>query len=225
MQFLLKYGDIESFLLPVTPAEFTIQAGQQNQSVQVLKLGELNLWGPEKLDGISVQSFFPVDKNAPYVQKKTSPDPWDCVALINRWRRSGKTIRIIITDARLKVNINMECLIESFEYGIKDGSGDVNYTMVLKQYKRVQIPKSDAPDAPVLTRSVPESKQSSSSGSKTPSGSTAKKTYTVKSGDKLWSIAKAQYGSGSLWQKLYEANKSTIKDPNVISPGLVITIP
>jgi hypothetical protein len=47
-------------------------------------------------------------------------------------------------------------------------------------------------------------------------------TYTVKSGDSLSTIA-AKYGTS--WQKLYEANKNIIKNPNLIYPGQVLTIP
>lgn len=51
-------------------------------------------------------------------------------------------------------------------------------------------------------------------------------TYTVKKGDCLWSIAIKSYGSGASWQKIYNANKSVIgKNPNLIYPGQVLTIP
>ena len=51
-------------------------------------------------------------------------------------------------------------------------------------------------------------------------------TYTVKKGDSLWKIAASQLGSGSKWNKIYEANKSVIGgNPNKIYPGQVLTIP
>lgn len=50
-----------------------------------------------------------------------------------------------------------------------------------------------------------------------------KKTYTVVKGDNLTKIARKY---GTTWQKIYEANKSLIgKDPNLIYPGQVLTIP
>lgn len=51
-------------------------------------------------------------------------------------------------------------------------------------------------------------------------------TYTVKRGDNLWKIAKAYYGSGALWPKIYAANRAVIgSDPNLIYPGQVFVIP
>lgn len=52
------------------------------------------------------------------------------------------------------------------------------------------------------------------------------KTYKVVSGDYLYKIAKAQYGDGSKWRKIYDANRKLIGcDPNLILPGQVLTIP
>ncbi len=58
-----------------------------------------------------------------------------------------------------------------------------------------------------------------------PAPAPAAKTYTVKSGDWLSKIAKDAYGDPMLWTKIYDANKATIKNPNMIYPGQVIVIP
>lgn len=49
--------------------------------------------------------------------------------------------------------------------------------------------------------------------------------YTVKAGDTLGSIAQQELGSGARWNEIYEANKDTIKDPNLIYVGQKLTIP
>ena len=50
-------------------------------------------------------------------------------------------------------------------------------------------------------------------------------SYTVKSGDSLSKIAKQVYGDASAWKRIYEANRDTIKDPDMIHPGQKFTIP
>ncbi len=49
--------------------------------------------------------------------------------------------------------------------------------------------------------------------------------YVIKSGDSLSKIAKQFYGNAGEWKKIHEANKATIKDPNLIHPGQKIIIP
>ena len=51
------------------------------------------------------------------------------------------------------------------------------------------------------------------------------KTYTVQKGDTLWKIAKQFYGNGSQYSKIVSANSDKIKNPNLIYPGQVFSIP
>lgn len=49
--------------------------------------------------------------------------------------------------------------------------------------------------------------------------------YVVERGDTLQKISKKFYGGYSKWNKIYEANKDIIPNPNRIKPGLTIRIP
>ena len=51
----------------------------------------------------------------------------------------------------------------------------------------------------------------------------AEEEYEVKAGDNLSKIAKNY--PGLTWQKIYEANKDQIKNPDVIQPGQKLKIP
>jgi nucleoid-associated protein YgaU len=51
------------------------------------------------------------------------------------------------------------------------------------------------------------------------------KTYTVVSGDSLSKIAKQEYGDANKWQRIFEANRDKIKNPDLIHPGQVLEIP
>ena len=44
-------------------------------------------------------------------------------------------------------------------------------------------------------------------------------------GDTLWGIAKKFYGDGSQYTRIAAANSTTVKNPNLIYPGQVLTIP
>ncbi|WP_343079398.1 LysM peptidoglycan-binding domain-containing protein [Ostreiculturibacter nitratireducens] len=48
---------------------------------------------------------------------------------------------------------------------------------------------------------------------------------TVQPGFTLWGIATETYGSGFLYVRVYEANKDQIRDPDLIYPGQVFTVP
>ena len=56
-------------------------------------------------------------------------------------------------------------------------------------------------------------------------GSMQAQTYTVQKDDTLQKISKKIFGSYGKWYKLYEANKDKIKNPNILKPGTVLTIP
>lgn len=49
--------------------------------------------------------------------------------------------------------------------------------------------------------------------------------YTVTYGDTLLSIAQEFYGDASQWQRLFEANRYQINNPDIILPGQVLRVP
>jgi nucleoid-associated protein YgaU len=63
-----------------------------------------------------------------------------------------------------------------------------------------------------------------SSGSSS-TASTGETTYIVKSGDNLSKIAKQFYGDPAKWKKIHAANSDKIPNPDLIHPGLKLTIP
>jgi LysM repeat protein len=53
----------------------------------------------------------------------------------------------------------------------------------------------------------------------------AARRYTVQRGDTLSSIAQRFYGSTGDWNRLFAANRSVLRNPNMIFPGQVLAIP
>jgi nucleoid-associated protein YgaU len=48
---------------------------------------------------------------------------------------------------------------------------------------------------------------------------------TVQPGNTLWGIARESYGEGLLYVRVFEANRDRIRDPDLIYPGQVFTVP
>ncbi|HVU63226.1 MAG TPA: LysM peptidoglycan-binding domain-containing protein [Phycisphaerales bacterium] len=51
------------------------------------------------------------------------------------------------------------------------------------------------------------------------------RTYTLKSGDTLWDVARKFYGKGALWKLIANANTDTVPHPNRPPIGVTIRIP
>ena len=49
--------------------------------------------------------------------------------------------------------------------------------------------------------------------------------YIVQPGNSLWRISKRIFGEGVRYTIIYESNSDFIKDPDLIYPGQILTIP
>jgi nucleoid-associated protein YgaU len=58
-----------------------------------------------------------------------------------------------------------------------------------------------------------------------PEGWDATQWYEVQRGDSLWKIAKHFYGDGSLYTRIFEANRDVLVNPDLIQPGQKLRIP
>ncbi|MGX9353839.1 LysM peptidoglycan-binding domain-containing protein [Roseobacteraceae bacterium S113] len=51
------------------------------------------------------------------------------------------------------------------------------------------------------------------------------RVLTVQPGNTLWALARERYGEGTLYVRLFEANRDRIRDPDLIYPGQVFDLP
>lgn len=210
--YLIK--DRINFKLPVPPQEFVLQTGNLNQSVNIHSVGEINMPGKGRLATISWDSFFPSQAYS-FSRNKSITDPWKMVDIVNSLKESNEPFRLIVTDTK----INDLFLIDDFDYGMRDGTKDVYYTLILKQYKKLNYSNSSGGiDNPITTGNKPRTTKPAPKKDTT-------RTYKIKRGDTLWGIAKKYYGNGSKYKTIYNANKNIIKNPNKIQVGWVIKIP
>ena len=209
MEFWIQQDNSGKIQLPVKPSEFTVTVTHRNTVVNVIQLGDINLMGKTGLREITLASFFPA-KDYNFSNNSSRKEPLTYVEQLETWRKSGSPIRVIITGV-----LNMEATIESFSYGEQDATGDIYYTLYIKEYKKIKTKKATVTIATV---------KPSTRATKAPEASSGK-TYTVVRGDCLWNIAKRFYGNGAQYTKIYNANRDKIKNPNLIYPGQVLTIP
>lgn len=215
MQIWLKGGG-SRVRIPVLPSEYSVSSEQDNTSVTVCNLGEVTLRGKCKLQQVSFSSFFPMYYDSSYCDVR-SKKPIEMVKKIEKMKQAG-SVKLIITGV-----LSMKVTIESFEWGENDGTGDIAYTLTMKEYRTVSIPAS------TLVKESPSQPDQGSSDSGT-SGrdqpeTTSTQSYTVKTGDTLSGIARKLTGSTN-WRAIYEQNKGVIgSNPNMIKPGQVLTIP
>lgn len=214
MEFWLKKSNSDKFMLPVNPESFSFTEKHNNTSVNVNSIGEVNLIGKRGLKEGTISSFFP-NQNYNFGNNSGRKKPYTYVNTILKWKEAGKPIRLIVGG-----NINVQVTIESFKYGEQDGTGDVYYLLGLKEYRAVKVVKRPKPKPTKPSKPAKPSKPQ-----RTTENKPKKKTYTVKKGDCLWNIAKKFYGNGAQYTKIYNANKSKIKNPNLIYPGQVLVIP
>ncbi len=57
------------------------------------------------------------------------------------------------------------------------------------------------------------------------SAAPAGRTYVVVPGDSLSKIAKREYGDAAAWTRIFEANRDTITNPDLIHPGQTLRLP
>ncbi|MDE7244012.1 MAG: LysM peptidoglycan-binding domain-containing protein [Oscillospiraceae bacterium] len=206
-------AESEKLLIPVLPEKFTVSIGSKNTSVDVTGLGEITIKQSRPAYQFSFSSFFPVN-TFPGIENISITPPSSCVERIKGWIESDKPVHVIITGG---IGVNEYCTIEKFNYYEEGGDvGTIHYDLTLKEYKEVTLRQVTVEGD---TASVQQTETRVDN-------TTAPKTYTIKSGDCLWNIAKSIYGDGADYTKLYEANKDVVGDnPNKIYPGQVLSIP
>ena len=123
---------------PILPTSFKIVTAQQNTAQNVHRKGEINLLGEKSLETVELTSFFPAKEYSFCQYKGFNTNPYFYANKIKDWKNKKVTPRLLITG---EPDINMCVSIEAFEYGEDDASGDVTFTISLKEYVTVEYSK------------------------------------------------------------------------------------
>ena len=214
---------IDGMELPIAPQKLTVKIKGNNKTLTLINEGDINFLRAPGLTEITFDAVLPMLGQYSFANGYRRPDSYlnkleslmtdkePFRFLVSRVSPSGR----LLYDTNMKVSLENNTVTEDATKG-----PDVTVSITLKQYisystKTVTVVKPKPEKKPVVQQ---KKKRETYSAPKV-------KTYTVKSGDCLWNIAKKYYGNGAQYTKIYNANKGKIKNPNLIYPGQVLTIP
>ena len=234
MKLYIKGEDGTLFELPVLPEEISVDENQKIETVEVLSAGEIPIPGYQSLVTFSITSFLPTVKDGNYISHGV--DALTIIDKLRRWKKSNTPVRVVLTGmfgANMKnANVNELYLITDFKTSSSFGyETDIKYTIKFLEWKKLaprklEVPKPKPTEPEKKPPAVVTPPQPQRPATTPPKPKEAPKRYhTVVWGDCLWMIARKYYGDGSQWRKIYEANKSKIKNPHWIYPGQVFLIP
>lgn len=167
--------------IPQLPESFEVSDSQNNETVVLHTVGEINLVGKPGLRTVDISSTFPLVINT---RCDVEPEPpYDYIKQLKMWKDSGTIVTLHITEGESD-SVTWDATIEELKHSRDDATGDVSYTINLKEYRQ-------------LERRV------------TKKTSTTK--YKVKSGDTLKKLAYKYLGATKYSSVIYTQNKNAIE--------------
>lgn len=201
---LKNTGTGEALTLPVTPSSYPMAAGRGVERLDMAQTGQVALPGLNSLFSGTLEFMLPA-REYPFLTAGARADPRHYIEQLTAWSRDANVCRYIVTGTE----VNIPVLLGPLDYGEQDGTNDVYCKLPLYEYRYLDEAKVEqvTQNAGRAVETPPETADS----------------YTVVKGDSLWAICKKFYGDGSLAYKLATVNG--IKNPNLIYPGQVLTLP
>lgn len=137
VKIFFEYND-EVIQLPVNPEEFTVTTSGNNQTEEIIKLGQVNILKLPNLSEMSIGSFFPIDDGYPYVvaRGKAFKTPDELVTFFEKPYYAKEPLRMIIANAEDENSTKKAFLlsIEHFESSFKGLDSDTHYKLDFKRY-------------------------------------------------------------------------------------------
>lgn len=212
-----------NMLLPVAPEKFTMKINNANQTYTLINEGEINVLKTPGLTDVEFDARIPNVKYDFATYKNGFQQADYFLDQLEALKVKKKAFQLIVTrvfpDGSMLFGTNLKVSME--EYSIQENvteGFDLIVSIKLKQYrdygtKTCKISFASSKPKAAVTPARPADT------------APAAKSYTVVKGDCLWNIAKKFYGNGSKYTTIYNANQGKIKNPNLIYPGQVLTIP
>lgn len=217
---------IDNILLPVTPEKLEINIKNQNKTLNLINDGEVNILKQAGLSEISFNALLPNVSYPFAVYNNGFQTAKYYLEKLEELKINQQPFQFIVTrelpNKATLFNTNIKVSIEDYDIVEDSKNGfDVTIKVNLKQYKdygtKVCTILNEDTETQITVNEVRETTTAS-----TP---VTTQTYTVKSGDSLWAIAKSYYGDGSKYTEIFNANSDKISNANLIYSGQVLTIP
>lgn len=118
--------------LPANPEEITLKRHAENETAEVLQLGQINQLTIPNLSECVIEAFLPVRPNGSFVNTNGNfRQPAFYRDLFNRIMTDRRQCRLVVTGT----NINMAVSIESFEFTHKYAEGEIYFALELKEFR------------------------------------------------------------------------------------------
>ena len=198
----------KELVLPVTPSQYFWRHPTKIEVVSLDQIGEASLHGGYKMGDCTLDKVLLPAQEYPFLVPGGRAAPYEYLYQLELWCDAGAKLQWIVSGTP----VNASVLLEEITQGEQDGTNDVYVTIAMRQWQKLETPVLS------LSGGGADTARDSQTGAATA------KTYTVQAGDCLWTLAEKYYGDGSQYKKLAAANPD-IKNPNLIYPGQVLTIP
>lgn len=217
--YLREKNGSREIRFPLLPEKITYKSGETEfATYDIMNRGEVAVPTGVGLSRIGWEADFPGEgrQNDPAI-RGTWQAPKVFHDTLEDWKSKGKLLTIIVTGYPFNFDVD----IRAYEAELSGPFGDMQYTLELQEHRDITI----------------KTEQVNTSSSTTKRTTKQATTYSIKSGDTLWSIAEQFLGSGSKWQTIYNANKVIIEETAKkygksssnngwwIYPGVKLTIP
>lgn len=217
---------LKNMLLPVTPEKMSVRIKGNNKTVNLINEGEVNILKMPGLTEVELECEIPQVRQPYAIYKSGFRDAQYYLDILEGFKTKRRPFQFIVsrrTPGRDNLaTTNIKVALEDYDIVEDAGNGfDFRIKIKLKQYRdygtrTVNVILAERPQV-----TVEENRETENS----PAPPTPE-SYTVQKNDCLWNIAKKYYGNGSLYTKIYDANRGVVGgNPNLIYPGQVLTIP
>lgn len=220
------YFYLGNVLLPIPPSKLELKISNNNKTYDLINYSQINVLKNPGLSSLEFEVVLPNTKYPFAMYKNNFQNAKYYLCVLENLKVNRSAFQFIVVrkfpNGKDIFNTNIKVALE--EYTITDTTEegfDTKVKIKLKQYKEYSTKKVQVTikqyRPPAVTRTV----TTNNTAVAKPSG----QNYTVKRGDCLWNIAKRFYGNGAKYTTIYNANRSKIRNPNLIYPGQVLWIP